>query len=216
MLIMNATKRVAVYGHNLPVRWQTAALFAIAIAYADAVWLTSLQRAIGAVERFQSPLIHWLRDATLMLPLVFVAVVGALLLARRWIGGARHPLVGFALTALLVAVITGVAGLAVAVANSAYDYSYQINHLWQLHSLGNNTDLDTLGLRGFGPAVPKTYYVFCGLSGLTAESAIAQLQYATLMLHIRAMYFAAVLLLPTNLALVVGVLALKQDRLWAD
>jgi hypothetical protein len=215
MSITNATKRVAAYGRNLPARWQTAALFAIAIAYADGFWLTALQGAIGAIERVQSPVIHWLRDATLMLPLVFVAVVGALLLARRWMGRTRSKLAGFVLVVLLVAVLTGVVGLAKALASSAYDYSFQVKHLWILHSFGNNTQLDTVGLAGFGAAAPASYYLYCSLRGVSAQSAIAQLEYITLMLHIRAMYLAAVLLLATNLIVVTALLAWLHDRLWS-
>jgi hypothetical protein len=215
MFITNIIKRAADYVRHLPVRWQTAAVFTIAIAYADGFWLIALQGAIGAIERFQSPFIHWLRDATLMLPLVFVAVVVALLLARRWTARTRRPLVGFAAALALVVVISSVVGLAEAAASSAYDYSFQVKHLWLLHSYGNDTQLDSVGLAGFGGAAPTSFYVYCKLRGVSVESAIAQLEYATFLIHVRAMYFAAVLLLATNLVIVTALLATFKDRLWS-
>src|SRR5262249_3682517 len=62
---------------------RAAAPFAVALAFGSGLWLTALHLAEGATERDEPPLLlHWLRDSTLALPLVFVAVLGALLVAR--------------------------------------------------------------------------------------------------------------------------------------
>ena len=58
--------------------------FAVAVAYGCGFWLNLLHRAEGGTERNEPGLLlHWLRDATLSLPLVFTAVWLGILLARR-------------------------------------------------------------------------------------------------------------------------------------
>ena len=74
---------------RLQVYWLTAALFAVILAFGDGFWLTSMHGAIGAIERNQEPLGRWVRESALMVPLFFLAVLAALVLARRWFG--RQP-----------------------------------------------------------------------------------------------------------------------------
>src|SRR3954454_3410440 len=63
---------------------RSLASYAIALAYSASFWLVLLHRAEGGRERHEPPfLVHWLRDGTLALPLVAVAVALGLVLASR-------------------------------------------------------------------------------------------------------------------------------------
>jgi len=128
--------RLAGWLWRLPLRWTTVALFALALTYADGFWVTVIQITIGAIERNQPPLARWLRDSTFMLPLVAVAVVAALLLTRRWAHASQRRLATLATTVLLLTLLSGLVGIAEVAASSAYDYSFQSQHLELMHSLG--------------------------------------------------------------------------------
>jgi hypothetical protein len=196
---------------GLPVRWSTVALFALALTYADGFWVTVIQATIGAIERNEPPFTRWLRDSTLMLPVVALAVLSALLLARHWMRG-RRALARLGGTLLLVAVIAGGVSIAEIAASSAYDYSFQAKHLELLHSYGADQQ-NTLA--GFGPAAaPLPYTLYCNLRGVAADSAIALLQYATFLAHLRALAYASLLVLATNFVIVSASLALRKDRQW--
>jgi hypothetical protein len=200
---------------GLPVRWTTAALFAVVLTYADGFWVTVIQITIGAIERFESPLTRWLRDSTLMLPLVFLAVLVALLLARRWAAHSRRRRGGLAATASLIVLLSGGVGIAEVAASSAYDYSFQVKHLELMHSYGAN-QTNPLALGQFGPAVsPLPYTLYCNLRGVAVDSAVSLMQYATFLTHVRALMYAVVLVLVTNLAVVAVLLALLANRLWS-
>src|SRR5262245_52717400 len=86
---------------RLSVYWLTVAFFAVVIAFGDGFWVTSVQGAVGSIERNDPPFSRWLRDSTLMVPLFFLAVLAAILLGRRWFAGNRSRLVKFGGTALL-------------------------------------------------------------------------------------------------------------------
>jgi hypothetical protein len=210
-----AIKRLAHYGHHLPLRWTTVALIAAALAYIDGFWLTALQGAIGAIERNQPPFTRWLRDSTLMLPLVFLAVLLALLLARRWFAGSRSKLVGLGAAALLIALLSGGVGLAEAGASSLTDYQYQIQHLHLASPNGTANQADKAELAGFGTPAPLPYSLYCNLRGVAAGSATSLIEYATLMVHVRALTISAVVLLLVNLGITALLLALLRNRLWA-
>ena len=219
-----AIKRLAAYGRALPVRWTTVAVFALAIAYVDGFWVTALQGAIGAVELNEPPFILWLRDATLMLPLVFLAVLLALLGARRWFARSRHRLIGLAVAALLVALISGGVGIAEVGASSLRNYQLQVHHLEQLHSYGAANQPGSAALAEFGSVAPLPYYLYCRVRGAVTVaadgsavvgSAVTLLEYATLLVHVRALSLSALVLLITNLVIAVGLLALLNDRLWS-
>src|SRR3954467_6333831 len=67
-------------------RPSVVAAFALVLAYGGGLWLNVLHVAEGGYERNEPPFVlHWLRDATLALPLVLVAVWAGVLLARRLI-----------------------------------------------------------------------------------------------------------------------------------
>src|SRR3954447_15846238 len=71
-------------------RPSVVAAFAIVLAYCGGLWLNVLHKAEGGIERNEPPFVlHWLRDATLALPLVMVAGWVGVLLARRLIDRTR-------------------------------------------------------------------------------------------------------------------------------
>ena len=74
---------------RLGVSWPTIILFAAVISYVNGFWVTSLQGAVGALQRSEPPFDRWLRDSTIMLPIYAAGMLVAVLLARRWFG--RSP-----------------------------------------------------------------------------------------------------------------------------
>jgi len=184
---------------RLQVYWLTVAFFAIVIAYGDGFWVTSVQGAVGAIERTDPPLSRWLRDSTLMLPLFVLAVVAALVLARRWFGNSRSRLVKFGATALLIMLITSAVGIAEVAASSAYDYRLQARDLTNVVAFHHHED--TVAPTA---AAPKAG----GCTALCAEKRL------TLNSHMKALRLASVVLLVTNAVLALWVLALRSDRLW--
>jgi hypothetical protein len=85
-----------------------AAAFAIPIAYAAGLWLTVIYAAAGENDGWSA--MNWLRDATVALPVVLVAVWAALRLADAMVanGDVAGRLAG-AVTATVVAVLGGAA-----------------------------------------------------------------------------------------------------------
>jgi hypothetical protein len=186
---MNLTGASAQAERRLPVPWATVALLAGVMAYADGFWLTSLQGAIGAVERAQGPFANWLRVSTLMLPLFVLGVYKVLTSAQRRYGpelrGARMVLA----TGLLVVAAGTVVGVAALAVNSALDYHVQAGQAQLMNSMRS---MDGMVMSGTGMNMDRL---------------------ATLAVHVRAVSYASVLLLGTNLLLVGWVVALRGGRL---
>lgn len=189
-----------------PLPWPAIAALAVGLAYGDGFWLTALQGVIGAVERQEPPFARWVRDATLMLPLVFLAVLLALEAARRAGAGRKGAVVRIAGLALAAALAGGAVTMVEAGVSSALDYRQQVQHLAQQHGGGEQ------GVAGPGAEGSPAFALYCTLRGAPAQSAVAQLEYATLMLHLRALALFGAVVLATNLVLVGGVLAVAQ--LW--
>jgi len=197
--------RFSAWRDRLQMWWITVAVFAIVIAFADGFVVTSLHGAVGAIERRSSPFHQWLTGSMLMLPLFFVAVVGALLVARRLVGP-RRGLVEFGATALLVTLLTSGVALAEVGASSAYDYHLQVRHLQLEDSLHHTHPAAAPVVLTAQPTTPGQSTGACtGLCATTRD---------TLNVHVRAVSHAALLMLITNFALVVWVMALRNDRLW--
>src|SRR4051795_2191501 len=94
-------------------RPSVVAAFALVLAYGGGLWLKVLHVAEGGYERNEPPLgLHWLRDATLALPLVLVAVWAGVLMARRLIerSGCNSRLVSALTLGACVALLSAVAG----------------------------------------------------------------------------------------------------------
>src|SRR3954447_23957366 len=201
MSIRETIQRAPAAGRTLPVWWMTIAAFAVVITYADGFWVTSLQGAVGAIERqHQSPVERWLHDSTLMLPLFFIAVLAAILIARRLVGRGHGNVVKFATTALLITVLGTGAGVAEMAASSVYDYHLQTQHLLLEQHLGHS-HLTT-------PTGAISQPTAAGCTGLCAS------QRETFNVHVRAVSYGSLVLLITNVVLVAWVLALRSNRLW--
>ena len=194
--------------------WITVAAFAIVIAYADGFWVVSLRGAVGAIERHGSPLHQWLRESTLMVPLFFLAVLVALLTARRVVG--RHRgLIKFGVAALFVTLFASVVAVAELGASSAYDYHLQTRHL-QLEDSLHHTHPAAPVVSPGQPAAGQTAAgqtlagqpAAGGCTGLCAE------ERSTFNVHVRAVFYASVVILITNFVLVLWVMALRSNRLW--
>ena len=119
---------------HVQVNWATVAVCAVVITYIDGYWVTSLRSTVGAIEGSQRPFTRWLRDSTLMLPLVLVAVLAALTLTRRWLGRSRHEIAQVGTAALLIIVISSAVSIAGVATTSVYDYNIQAANLGQIHS----------------------------------------------------------------------------------
>jgi len=185
---------------RLQVYWSTAALFAVILAFGDGFWLTSMHGAIGAIERNQEPLGRWVRESALILPLFFVAVLAAMLLARRWFGRSRSRLLRVGATALLITVFGTAIGIAETAASSAYDYRFQTRSLEQMVAF-NHSHNDA-------PATAVSTAEPQGCTALCAQ------KHLTFMTHVKAVKLAGGLLLLSNLVLVVWILMFRGDRLW--
>ncbi len=182
---------------RLDVSWPTIIVFAVVISYASGFWVTSLQGAIGSLERSQPPFQRWFRDSTLMLPLYVGAILLAVLLARRWFGQHRRAAVRVGTVALLIIAACTFVGVAEVANSSAYDYQLQTQHI----------DL----VDGFDHAHNTATSAAAPADACVGVCAAKQ---STLGLHIRAVSYASALLLATNAVLVAWLLAVGGDRLW--
>jgi len=184
---------------RLSVHWLTIAFFAVVIAFGDGFWVTSVQGAVGAIERNDAPLQRWLRDSTLMVPLFFLAVLAAVVLGRRLFGSSRSRLAKFGATALLMVLFTSALAITEVAASSAYDYRLQSRDLASVHAF-HQTIADA--------APGATAKANGGCTGICAEKQL------TLNAHMKALRIAGVYLLLTNVVLVLWVMALRGDNIW--
>src|SRR3954451_9582557 len=107
--------------------------FTLALAYGGGFWETLLHHVEGGHERNEPSLVlHWLRDATLALPLVFCAVWVGVLIARRLIernGAERSPVTSASVLAASVAWIDSmVVGLASPLHNTLFKAGHSGQH----------------------------------------------------------------------------------------
>ena len=186
---------------RLRVSWLTVAAFAVAISFVDGFWVTSLQGAVGSLERSRPPLQRWLRDSTLMLPLYVGAVWVALLLTRRWVGRSRRSLTRIATAMVLIIAICSALAIAEVANSSAYDYHLQTQHLELVEELNHAHSVEL-------PTQPAADAGSDSCLGLCAAKR------STLRLHVRAVTYSSVALLLTNVVLVAWLFALGGDRLW--
>jgi hypothetical protein len=202
MSIHALPQRFNAWQKRLQVSWTTVFAFALVIAYADGFWVTSLQGAVGAIERNENPFHRWLRDSTLMLPLYILAVLTALRMARRLVGKGHRGLVKYATTALMIVVLTSVLAVAEVAASSAYDYHFQTRHLELEHQLMGHTHT---------AASPSSFTQAGAADSCTGLCASIR---ETFDVHVRAVLLSSLVMLITNVVLAIWVLALRSDRLW--
>jgi len=205
MFIQARVQRFTAWRDRMQMWWITVAAFAIVITYADGFWVTTLRGAVGAIERRGSPLHQWLRDSTLMLPLFFLAVMVALAMARRLVG--QHGgLIKFGAAAFFVTVLASGVAVAELGASSAYDYHLQTRHLQLEDSLHHTHPAAAPAVSSGLPTSGQTTAGAC--TGLCAT------ERDTFNVHVRAVFYASVVMLITNFVLVLWVMALRSERLW--
>lgn len=185
---------------GLKVSWVSIGVFAAVICLVDGFWVTSLQGAVGAIERRQSPFGRWLRDSLLMLPVFVLSVLGAMLLARRLVDRrGRGKLVKVVATSLAIVVVTSVVSIGEAAASSVWDYHLQARHLASSsHAHQSNVAVDP------GSLIPAP----------TTCDELCLARRETLHLHVRAVRLAAIVMAVTNLLLVAWLMAARSERLW--
>ncbi len=178
-------ERVAAAPAPAGVPWRTVLPLAVGLALANTFWVVSLRTAVGAIERTQTPFESWLRESALSLPLFVLAVLGGLTLALHWFGPTEHRPRQVALTGLLVASASSLAGVAVLAVSTYYDYRLEID---QGHLMG------TMRQSCAGPCV-------------SVQEA------ATYWLQLRSFGWGVLLLLVTNVVLVAWAIAASGGRL---
>jgi hypothetical protein len=177
---------------RFPVPWPTVVSAAVLMAYADGFWSTSLQGAVGAIERTQAPFASWLLHSTLILPVFLVAVLWAFTFARRRLGPAPEPLRQVLVVGMLVVAAGTLVGIAQVVASAAYDYDLQSALLQNAGSTHAHSAATATG-------------DLCG--------ATCQARNLTLQVHVRGAAYASIVLLVTNVVLVGWVAAMRGGRL---
>ena len=186
MTINTVVQRPSVLRQDrIGVPWATVVGLAAVVAFADGFWLTSLRGAVGAIERTQSPFSSWWHESSLSVPIFAFAVLGALILAKRWFGPVLRKPTAILGATLLVVAATTLAGIAELVASSAYDYHLQSVQLRMMNSMG----------------------------GLCTGNCLAQQQHATLAAHVRGVLYVSRPLLITNLVIVAWLVAMWGGRL---
>jgi len=107
------------------VSWRTIGVLAVLMALADTFVLTSIQGAVGAIERAQHPFAFWLVISAGMVPVFVLAVVGAIAYARKLFGPALRTPLRVLAAALLIVVAGTAVGTAEMAVSAAYDYHQQ-------------------------------------------------------------------------------------------
>jgi hypothetical protein len=72
-----------------------------------------------------------------------------------------------------------------------------------------------VALAELGDVAPLSYNLYCNLRGVAAGNALSLMEYATFMVHVRALLMMGALLLLTNLVLSVLLLTMLGDWLWS-
>jgi len=194
--------RFAAFRGKVPLPWVTVFALAIVMAAADGFILTSLQGAVGAIERAQGPFASWLRDTAIVLPVFVVAVMWAFTRAHR-----KHGLTSPAMrswrrvvaTALLIVAAGTAVGIAETTVSAAMDYRLQSQLLQRTAGLHNHAISGANGSPEANPAY--------------SDSSWSPEQRQTMALDVKAVGFGSGLILATNIVLVGWVVALRGGRL---
>jgi hypothetical protein len=194
--------RFAAFRGKVPLPWVTVFVLAIVMAAADGFIVTSLQGAVGAIERAQGPFVSWLRDTAIILPVFVVAVMWAFTRAHR-----KHGLTSPAMrswrrvvaTALLIVAAGTAVGIAETTVSAALDYRLQSQLLEKTAGLHNHT----IGGVDGSPTANQAY----------TDSNWSPEQRQTMALDVKAVGYGSALILATNVVLVGWIVALRGGRL---
>ncbi|WP_157557741.1 hypothetical protein [Intrasporangium oryzae] len=167
------------------VPWATVLPLAVALAYADGFWVTSLRGAVGAVGRGQGPFSTWWRESSVLIPVYVCAVIGALALAMEWSRRRDRSRPSLAVVGLLVVVAGTLVGVAAIATGAASDYHVQSEQVQMMASMRGDCRPDC----------------------------IERLRQDTLWLQVRATGMGAALLLVTNLGVLSWVTMFRGGRL---
>jgi hypothetical protein len=195
--------RFAALRGKVPLPWVTVFALAIVMAAADGFILTSLQGAVGAIERAQGPFASWARDTAIVLPLFVVAMMWAFTRAHR-----KHGLTSPAMrswrrvvtTALLIVAAGTAVGVAETTVSAAMDYRLQSQLLERMSATHGSHSI--AGANG-SPIANPAY----------TDGAWSPEQRQTMALDVKAVGFGGGLMLATNIVLVGWVVALRGGRL---
>jgi manganese oxidase len=104
----------------------------LGVAYGGGLWMQFMHQSEGAIETSEIPLVlQWLRNSTISLPLVILAVVAATVFARWLLGRYAEgsvPLIARATLATVVAVFASVAVVVVGPLNDYLFAAYRGGH----------------------------------------------------------------------------------------
>jgi hypothetical protein len=116
------------------IRSSVLVAFTLALSYLGGLWLQLLHEADGATEFDQlPPVIHWLRDSTLMLPVVLVSVCVGLFLARWLLQCFGEDAPRILQSAVVVAIIALITSVALGAASPIHNSLFQAHHLAHQH-----------------------------------------------------------------------------------
>ena len=192
--------RFAAFRGKVPLPWVTVFALAILMAAVDGFILTSLQGAVGAIERAQGPFKSWLRDTAIVLPLFVVAVMWAFTRAHR-----KHGLASPAMrswrrvisTALLIVAAGTAVGVAETTVSAAIDYRLQSQLLERMSATHGHA---------ISPGSTATDEAY-------SDGSWSSEQRQTMALDVKAVGFGSGLILGANIIVVGWVVALRGGRL---
>lgn len=131
-----------------PMPWGTITVLAVLMSFADGFVMTAVQNAVGAIERTSEPFLSWLITSTLLLPVFFLAVLGAFAFARRRLGPVLRGPRAVAAAALLVVLAGSVVGTAEVVASAMVDYHLQSEQIVATSKVHVHTHVHATGAAG--------------------------------------------------------------------
>ena len=140
-----------------------------------------------------------------MLPFYALAVIGALQIARWWLGRSRRPFAKLAAAVLLVA-MTAAVGIVQITGNSIKDYRVQVEQLSSTHAMQDTSMVSSTGLaRTDSPLETGT---------AAACDNLCAAKHNTRAVHVKAVRLGTFVLLIMNAVLVAFLMVLLGDRLW--
>jgi hypothetical protein len=176
------------------VPWLTVVPLAVVLAFADGFWVISLRGAVGSIERTQAPIVSWLVESTLAVPVFVLAVLGALTLAAHWFGPTGHKTKAVVATVLLIVAAGTLVGIGALAISTGYDYHLQSSQA-PVKDPMPSTGMDSM------PGMAE--------GSMDSIGSTPQPNHVSLALQARAVGLGSGILLLTNLALVSWVVAIR-------